>query len=867
MRRQDEVLGLYPRVDAAFRTLLLDLAGDLTPVHDSDAVDRLLGGAGDSPDEWTRAIAMASRASFGACWVPARLRLAAPVAGTWSVLHRIGAANDVPGRDDPPTERQALLQRAFLFALEPAARELATAVERGAAGGRDGTGVAACLALARLPLRSVVDALQRRLDATGNPVCGIALGACGTASAHAALLAHLARPGRLPFPQVALGLRDVLTGPEPAHRAQAAALLDTLVVSGRENQLAAAAMALAGSPDLANSLARRIARAAGTPTVAHLLIGLARAGAGLPDAMRLHDDSSAPLLRTLAVRAAGRAPGSGEFLISIAERGEGNAQALAIELLAQRDEPRLPDALLDKLLESRHWRVRLNAALVMAARDPERAFAPLLSLLTSSEDLQRASGAFALAYLQDAEGILIHLLDDRSALVRAEAVTSLARHRGGAPVRALARVALDPDPARAHQALLALAWSSGEGVAEAIVQLARAAPERPDPRWRAQLYRTMGSLAAGAMLQPAQVFDRGLAATDPAEVTGCLDGLLIAGVPLRGDLALAPEVRDHPDVRAKLAEVRLLAGDVAAAQDLAGLLAAGDPARGAARAVLAELAQLAPWLGRCPRLDALERSLTPMLALRQPQFEAFTARELDAAPPRAGAAMPVEQEPPAPEPGRPVARLPKRAMAVVDLPRPEDRSTGRLRTGYYTPLAPDWRPRVLAAAAALVALALLGVALPRSPRGAQPGRGTPSPADLRARLTASPAPSDGPRSIGAGDAFEIRQGRGSLLGPYPGARVELAPGKLVLLACSRRPERRLGCDLEVRLEPGTYHVDARPGSSSIAIEIAEARLAATGAQFSLEVRPDARKLSVERGRVALSAPASRTVTAGESFTF
>ena len=918
MRRQDEIVSLYQGADAPFRRLLCDLAGDLTPAFDGHVVAELVREAMRDTEPALGALGLSARRTFEPVLAASTHLIAAPVAGTWSALHRApggpGAAMDAPP-DEAELARQATLHRALLFALEPVRGALCKAA--GESADPHHALILACLA--EMPAPEAVDALAAGLTGAHAPAVAVALAIAGTAAGREAVLAavstgaptaavaalrHLTDPDEpAPAPgqgpsgtvpalasdaahAVASGRRTSTVPAPGAPEARSAGARRTvsvgalgpridprmapaLVTAAREPAVhvaAAAATALAGHPALVAEVAPVLLSRRDPWITAHLLVALARARTGLEHVLAVGRGSRVGLVRALAVRAAGAigAPEALAFVREEALHGHGAAQALALELAA-RDPDAFDSSTLVELTNNAHWRVRLNAALALAARDPQAAFPPLMSLLSSELEIERAGGVFALAYLSgdSAERVLFHLAGDASARVRAAAVASLSRHPTPRAHHALLKLALGDDPALGRRALQALSWAAGEGAAAILSKLLEARGQGSDPEWRGQLYRTAGALAASLMLKPSGLA-AGLESAAPAEVAGCLDGLMLVGIGPSESAAVPPAALADPRVRARAALRATLSGTLTAAGDLAVQFADGDANRPPVLDATLELLALAPWLGRTPRCAPLQTELAR--SLRDPRYQRFAARQLDLAQLRA--ALPIPGEADAEVSAIRVRELPAAAAALVDLPRPRlrpDTST----PGYYAPpprrTAPWWRPVALAGAAlaALIACAALWSRIRLASVTSVLAPPAPRASAMPVQLTVAGGPplaEGGPLTAKAGQHL-------SVAGPYPGPKVELEDGTVHLGRARSRPDNRLGCDLAFRLDAGTLDVDARPGASDVEIDAAGQRLAGTAARFRVTVGPAGGHIAVRDGTVELGGPAARSVRAGDEATW
>jgi HEAT repeat protein len=774
VRRQDEILTYFPAASADGKNVLLDLAGDINPAADSGRLEELLVSCLAATDPAMRTIGTLSLRAFLSTWVPASYGVASLVAGTWTQLYK-GAR--VASRDPPSLlglARWRALQQCLIQRLASQVEQIGLALDSGTPADE----VLAALCLSRIPAASAVHELARRLDVTHRPETALGLAANPSEEARDRYLGYLAANPELPSPSVLAGLRLVTRDEAmPAGGGQRAAdLLIAAARRGRPDHQLAAAIGVAGHPGAVDAVLAELASKPETSAVCHGLLSAARARSGMWTAVGIYHRTASPLMRMLAVRTAGAGStaASEGFLLHVAHHGSDNAQAMALELLVRQGTP-IPEPLLDGLISSPHWRVRLNAALAMSALDPSRGFPVIWQLLTSEDPVERASGTYALAYIRDrrARALLAQLAADPHPIVRRETIASLSRFPGEGGATLLCDLALGPDQPTAMAALEAMIWCAcdAEEAARVSSRLGSSLSSCADGDVRARIYRTLGGLARVA---PPAELDAALRNLDPSstiEALGAVDGLILAGVPRAGWGCLDATPADAR-VRARRSLARMLDGDLDGLESLLEL--STDPtARTDALRSLLDLLILVPHLPESDRLarlaKALERGLPPPGA--PAPAPAARAREVPDS-----AATESEEGPP---PGsRSQPRLPRDVPSVLARPTGSSRRAGaEARGGYFAP-ALHRKLRAAGSLAAAVALAatflgLLGALLhrtvPRRVAVEPPGEVLPAP-----RASSSPASVAGPSPAPA-VATVSPDGTATPLSPHPVIRVPLPP--------------------------------------------------------------------------------------------
>ena len=608
MNYLDELLALYPGRDWHTQRYFLTQVSGLAPGLETDALLEFLWGQTAAARPELRHMA---RRQLGRA-LPGCLRQAYGLEegklGIWTAY----AAGPARGAKDAVVDtatHQRLLAAGFHRLSPLLGRALALLP-----GGSPRVRLAASLVAGRIQTRSGMGALNRGV-----------LGHDKVSFWHAAAMADLGAPEVQPrllevaaklgrrAPDLAMLLADV-----PAKQGTDA--LDQLERGADTPAATAIAMALgseAGS-DARHVIERLIKRNEGWVT-AYALDALAACpeSGDLAIAQRVYDREPREFLRVQAVKIAGALPGNDAvgFLLQVLKSGSARVQAAALESLARKrvDAARLAaDAALH--LASPLLKLRVNAMLVLARRDPEQVLESLDALLSSGETVHRVEGAYVLGYLRhpSAAQILGDLaLTDPRTPVRLQAIKSLAKQEPGEAIGKLLAAARGTHARTAGLAVRALAALPEDALAQARGALEEAAAAAGSAATRGLALRALGIAAcrAHAVAPPALV--KALGDKQELVVLGALEGLKCVGgapLPALSRLAASPD----PRVSHRAMVAAFLQGDLAVLEPLDQLLVSEDEPRVLAGlqallelGVLLPIALAAPQF--CPLRDALER--------------------------------------------------------------------------------------------------------------------------------------------------------------------------------------------------------------------------------------------------------------------
>lgn len=525
MRRQDELLALYPGQAPANQKLILSEVDRLALAFDSEELMQFLLREGRSADPLVRHQALFTLQVFQPGFIRKKYGVSPMDRGIWSSY----AADPVKGLgtetlgQDVTTEGEARRSTA-LNHLAGAAEVVA-----GLTGHSSGEVQAlARLTLAQLPVKKSVDRLMELH---------------GRCPADLLTLTALMRVGgdeKLRHRLLASLKPYAVTGPD--HLLAAAALPRDAVASwitemagratchGRINLAIALRHATLADPrEVIGTLS-----AFGEAWVDVYCLRALEATQDLTfvdQVVAIHRRNTHPFVRAQALRAAGGLEGTQalEFCMKQLQDDSDAVKAQALESLVRLrcDRDALSSATAP-LVKNPSLRVRVNALLANVAAGEDDAPGAVSDLLFSNDPVARIEGAYCLGYWQSRRSLsLLATLatDDPNPLVAAQAVKSVSRYPAATALGTLLPIVRDPESEVAHTAGRVLARYEGAEATEVSAALVEALAAKPGPTARALMLRTLGAVAGKVGWAPGgSPLAAGLWDEDPRVVLGAIEG-------------------------------------------------------------------------------------------------------------------------------------------------------------------------------------------------------------------------------------------------------------------------------------------------------------------------------------------------------
>lgn len=524
MRRQDELLALYPGSDPLTRKFIISQAEALSLAFDSDELLEFLQGELADPDAVVRHQALYTLSRFLPGFIKKRYSLSEHAVGVWSSYGQEKAQLKLPLTNTADLEAQREQRRiACLYATRSVADALVPLADKASARMRK----AARLALSQFPLPSVRERLHNVAKAAPDFQGFLTCASVRAGPEDDELVLEAARDHGARSPDLLLLLAE--TAPQMAFQV----LMDLSAACDRVGRmnLASSLGKLAGV-DHAAGVLRLTASKEGWVIVYCLRALEATTQARyLPLIVTFYQKSSHEFVRAQAVRAAGGLSGQDaiDFCLEALESPSDRLQAQALESLVRL---RCPADLLRKaampLVNSRSLRARVNAILATAQPDDEELPQGLMDLLMANDPVDRLEAAYCLGYLQNPRSLaylntLVNM--DPSSNVRLQATKSLSKYRSKDSLPYLLPLLGNGDARLALTAARVLTRYEGEeaaNVCEAIdAQLARSARNFE----RALLYRALGTVAGKSAYPHAEApLRRGLDEKDPRVLAGVVEG-------------------------------------------------------------------------------------------------------------------------------------------------------------------------------------------------------------------------------------------------------------------------------------------------------------------------------------------------------
>jgi len=613
MRRQDELLALYPGRDVLTRKYILSQVEGLSMTFDSDELLEFLQGELGDDDPVIRHQALFTMTRFLPGYIRKRYGLSANTMGVWSTYEQ--NRDQIQKLMEETKELPAKAQQrrsAYLYKAGPLADALLHFVGR-AAGSQQS---AARLALSQMPLKSVSSHLLdvcRKEGTTFETLLPFALVSQGE-DQHRALLELIINHMDV---EPDLCLLVCVLPPELAFRS----ILQIAIRTSRQGRMnLVLALARVGQIDHRAALERLRKFGEGWVEV-YSLRAMESLGSAeyLPDVIGAYRSASNEFIRVQAVRAAGgfQDQNAIQFCLDALVKAAEPVKAQALESLVRL---RCPIDTLSRaaapLLESTSLRARVNAILATTSAR-EEAPKQLMELLLSGDAMARLEAAYVLGYMQNRKSLsyLTTLATyDPNNNVKLQAIKSLSKYPARHALPNLLPLLKSRDARTALTASRVLGRFDGEEAASVCEILVREVDRSRSKFERALLYRTIGSLAGRSEFPHSrETLRKGLECDDVKVVTGAIEGWnLQGGVPDAADVQILERLSHGGDRRAAPRALmgRLFAGDLDALDGLAAIIRSGNP-RDSAPAVetVLELGLLVGEEGTGFRYPALREAL------------------------------------------------------------------------------------------------------------------------------------------------------------------------------------------------------------------------------------------------------------------
>ncbi|MBI4862246.1 MAG: hypothetical protein HY815_18610 [Candidatus Riflebacteria bacterium] len=598
MRRQDELIALYPSQSRLARKFLLSQMEGLALTFDSEELLEFLQGQVCDDDPILRDQALFSLARFLPDFVQRRYAVAASTAGVWTGYQMDGSngALKVVEQADGWSWSQAVLTVSRLRCV-PVRDWVFGAADR------PGPEMEVGLALSSLESREALDrlvALVRR-EAVRSSSLLLLLSLAAGQAAFDLLVDSIDRTDAAGRMSLAFCL--------PAFPEQDCRAAMDRLLGFREGWVQAAVL---GS-------AEALAAPALVPWLADV-----------------YKTSENEFIRIQAVKAAGGIAGdlSVQLCLDAAGKGTDAVRAVALESLVRlRVEGRQLREAATPLLGSPHLKARVNA--MLGALAPEETFTTpaFRELLMSSDALSRLEAAYCLGYLQS--GKALEYLGALAAAdpcpgVRLQSIKSLSKYPARDSVPYLLELTPAEEPRVALTAARVMTRYDGEEAGHTCGLIAQAIAQGALPFRKALLYRALGAVAGKSLYPHArQVLIEGLSQTDPTVLAGVIEGWNLLGAATDPELPmklLRLSAEGDPRLRARANVARWHCGDVAAVEELARMVLASDEkTAGPALDCVMEMGLLLPTIATAPRFKELAQKLLSLPG--QAGADAFTTRE------------------------------------------------------------------------------------------------------------------------------------------------------------------------------------------------------------------------------------------------
>ncbi|MBI4863554.1 MAG: HEAT repeat domain-containing protein [Candidatus Riflebacteria bacterium] len=580
MRRQDELLALYPGQDRFNRKFILSEVDRLALAFDSDEMLDFLQQEAAAKDPLVQHQALFTLNLFLPGYVRRKFAIERAREGLWSSyavavgdLEKVEAQADEKARETDRRRKEAFAR------LTPMTTRLLPLLEHASTTAR----TLSRLAIAQFPLKTVNDRLARTFEA--NPAEFELLLAFaqsgGGGPAHGPLADLLKQHGKTQPDHL------LLLSSTPAETAVATVheLSSRTDTQGRMNL--AQALSKMEVPDPTEAV-RHLARFNEGWVDVYCLGLLAATGrpALIDEVLAIHDRSPHRFVKNQAVRAAGSLRGvkAQEFCLESLKEPVEPVRAQALEsLVKMRCPPEVLKAAAAPLLKSKFLRARVNALLATVEPTGQTLPSDVREMLMSDDPMARVEAAYCFGYWQSPKAVnLLKTLaiTDPHPNVAAQAVKSLSKYPAETALWPLLSIMKERQDQVARTVARVMARYEAAEAWYVLQVLLSTMEDRGADRMRSLLYRTVGALAGKVHVRPdLGPLVRGLTETDPAILLGALEGVKWYGREVGDDARRALHTAAgslDPRISARALENLILLGDEPAIQKLSSKLASPE---------------------------------------------------------------------------------------------------------------------------------------------------------------------------------------------------------------------------------------------------------------------------------------------------
>jgi HEAT repeat protein len=523
MRRQDELLALYPGSDSLTRKFIISQAEALSLAFDSDELLEFLQGELADPEPVVRHQALYTLSRFLPGFIKKRYSLSEHAVGVWSSYGQEKQALKLPA----PTQDIESKKESRRIACLYSARAVADALVPLADSASSRVKKAARLALSQFPLQSIRDRFHQSAKSAPDFQGFLTCAALSGGPADDEFVMKAIREHGPRSPDLLLLLAECSREPEIDLVMDLIARCDRV---GRMN--IGSALGKLSNIDHGEA-AKRLAATKEGWVIVYALRALEATGKApyLKLIASFYDKSNHDFVKAQAVRAAGGLSGQDaiEFCLRAVESKSDRLQAQALESLVRL---RCPAEVLRKaagpLIESKSLRARVNAILATAQPEDEEPPGGLMDLLMSNDPVERLEAAYVLGYLQNPRSLaylntLVGL--DPNLNVKLQATKSLSKYRSKDSLPYLLPLLGNTEARLALTAARVLARYEGEEAANVCEAIDAALGKATQKFERALLYRALGTVAGKSAYPHAEVpLRRGLDEKDAKVLAGVVEG-------------------------------------------------------------------------------------------------------------------------------------------------------------------------------------------------------------------------------------------------------------------------------------------------------------------------------------------------------
>ena len=614
MRRQDELLLLYPGQGRLARKYLLSQMEALALAFDSDELLEFLQGELGSEDPVLRSQALFSLTRFLPGYVRKRYELADHLRSDWS--EALGYKTTSLSTLAEETKEKSRVATAVGQAARMVTRPVVDSTVEALKGLAGWSRTRAVMALGHYRMQANLAWLTA---AAGQPQpdlgVGLSLAQLDRAEASRTLVKLVREKG----PKNA-ELYLLLSGcdEQPAFDAVMDAIDRTDAV-GRMNL--SCVLARLGECDVVAAFHRLRQHGEGwVDTMALASLETLGRPDFLPVAREVFEKAPHRFMKIQALKLAGgiSVTGSIQFCIDALKDADHGICAMAIESLVRLRTPlfEMREACLP-FLTSQHVKAKVNSILVALPPEDAPDHPALRSLILSTSSVQRMEAAYCLGYLQSRKAL--QLLEafttvEPEPAVRDQAIKALSRYPAKVALRQLVPLLAAEDQRAVLTTARVITRYDGDESKHVCLAILEVLKRTKRPFVRAMLYRALGAASARPMPESIiAALNTGLDEADPTVVAGVLEGLVVAGT--AGDAHLERKLRtlaesNNHRFKARALTCQFFEGDLEAPARLSRMLGSGDEKQvETALDCTLEIGMMLPAVAQGSRFPALQQAL------------------------------------------------------------------------------------------------------------------------------------------------------------------------------------------------------------------------------------------------------------------